>query len=414
MMAINNTEQKIEILAPAGDLEKLRFAYIYGADAAYVGGGSFSLRSGSGMDLDMLAEARNIADSFGKKLYVAVNIFADNDEVQRFPEFLTALAEIGPDGLIVSDPGIFSCCREYAPQLPLHISTQSNNTNWRTARFWREQGASRIVLARELSLSEASEIAVRGGLETEIFIHGAICISYSGRCLLSSYFNQRSANKGDCTHPCRWKYALMEETRPGVYLPVFEDQQGTYIMNSKDLCLIDRIPELVQGGFSSWKIEGRNKSAYYVANTVRVYRQALNAYQQEGEEYQTRPQWREELEKISHREYTENFALHEPGEHDFRYHSSANSRDWDFAAVLHDCHDGRLWLEQRNHFVPGDSLELLLPDGGNMLFPVTAIYDEEGQELDAARHPKQRISIPYAGQLDCYFPLICRRQAAAE
>ncbi|MDO4733095.1 MAG: U32 family peptidase C-terminal domain-containing protein [Bacillota bacterium] len=407
-------EKKIEILAPAGDLEKLRFAYIYGADAAYVGGGDFSLRAVSGMDLDMLAAARQIAASMGKKLYVAVNIFADNEEIRRLPDFLRTLAELHPDGLIVSDPGVFSVCREHCPQIPLHISTQANNTNWRSARFWQEQGASRIVLARELSLREGAEISALGGLETEVFVHGAICISYSGRCLLSCYFNQRSANKGDCTHPCRWKYSLMEETRPGVYLPVFEDAQGTYIMNSKDLCLIDRVPELVRGAFSSWKIEGRNKSAYYVANTVRIYRQALDCCLREGEEYRARPAWREELEKISHREYTENFALQEPGEKDFRYQSSQNSRVWDFAAILHDCKDGRLWLEQRNYFQPGDHLELILPDGRNLLLPVPAIYDEEGQPLEAARHPKQRVSIPYSGKLDCSQPLICRRQAAQE
>lgn len=403
-------QNKIEILAPAGDLEKLRFAYIYGADAAYVGGGAFSLRAVSGMDLDMLASARQIADSMGKKLYVAVNIFADNEEIRQLPDFLSALVEIGPDGLIVSDPGVFSSCREYCPQLPLHISTQSNNTNWRTAQFWKQQGASRIVLARELSLAEGAAISVQGGLETGIFVHGAICISYSGRCLLSSYFNQRSANKGDCTHPCRWKYALMEETRPGVYLPVFEDAQGSYIMNSKDLCLIDRVPALVRAGFASWKIEGRNKSAYYVANTVRIYRQALDCYLQEGAAYYTRPEWREELEKISHREYTENFALHQPDEKDFRYQSSQNSRGWDFAAVLHACKEGRLWLEQRNYFQIGDCLEVILPDGSNRLLPVSAIYDEEDQPLDAARHPKQSVSIPFAGELDCSQPLICRRQ----
>lgn len=413
MMEIIN-QKKIEILAPAGDLEKLRFAYIYGADAAYVGGGAFSLRSASGMDLDTLASAREIADSMGKKLYVAVNIFADNEEIERLPDFLLALAEIRPDGLIVSDPGVFSTSREYCPQLPLHISTQANNTNWRTAKFWQQQGASRIVLARELSLKEGAEISALGGLETEIFVHGAICISYSGRCLLSSYFNQRSANKGDCTHPCRWKYALMEESRPGIYLPLFEDTQGTYIMNSKDLCLIDRVPELVEAGFSSWKIEGRNKSAYYVANTVRVYRQALDCYLREGEAYSARPGWREELEKISHREYTENFALHQPDEKDFRYQSSQSSRGWDFAAVLHDCKDGRLWLEQRNYFQIGDELELILPDGSNRLLPINAIYDEEGQALDAARHPKQKVSIPFSGKLDCSQPLICRREKAQE
>lgn len=402
-------QTRVELLAPGGDLEKLRFAYLYGADAAYVGGGLFSLRAGSGMTLEELAEARQIAWAMGKRLYVAVNVFATNADVEQLPKFLHDLATLQPDGLIVSDPGIFRLCRSLIPQIPLHISTQANNTNWQTARFWKELGAKRIVLARELSFTDSAVIAEKGGLETEVFVHGAICISYSGRCLLSSYLNQRSANKGDCTHPCRWKYALMEETRPGVYLPITEDERGTYILNSKDLCLIERIPELVTAGFSSWKIEGRNKSAYYVANTVRVYRQALDAYLQEGQDYQFRPKWKEELEKLGNRGYTENFALQSPTEEDFQYQSSVSSRTWEFAAVLFDYKDGRLWLEQRNHFAIGDELEILFPDGKNKSILVTAIYDENGQLIGAAKHPKQRISIPFSGTIPGPLPLICRQ-----
>ena len=408
MMATNKVPV-VELLAPGGDLEKLRFAYLYGADAAYVGGGGFSLRSGSGMTLEELAEARPIASSMGKKLYVAVNLFAVNKDIEVLPEFLRDVAALHPDGLIISDPGVFRLCRLYAPQVPLHISTQANNTNWQTARFWRDLGATRIVLARELSLADGGVIAAKGGLETEIFVHGAICISYSGRCLLSSYLNQRSANKGDCTHPCRWKYALMEETRPGVYLPVLEDTRNSYILNSKDLCLIERIPDLVTAGFSSWKIEGRNKSAYYVANVVRVYRQALTAYLQEGRDYQFRTIWKQELEKLGNRGYTENFALQSPTEKDFCYQSSISRRTWEFAAVLRDCRDGRLWLEQRNYFAVGDELEILFPDGKDQTIAVSAIYDEAGQSLEAARHPKQRISIPFSGSIPGPFPLVCRQ-----
>lgn len=402
---------KPEILAPAGDLEKLRFAYLYGADAAYIGGGGFSLRAGAGFSLEEIAQARVLADTLHKKLYVAINLYAHNCDIAALPAYIQDLARLKPDALIVSDPGVFALCRQIAPEIALHISTQANNTNWLSARFWRGQGARRIVLARELRLSEAAEIAVQGGLETEIFVHGAMCISYSGRCLLSAFLTGRDANRGDCSHACRWQYSLQEQRRPGEFFPLEEDARGSYILNSRDLCLIDLIPELAAAGIGAWKIEGRNKSAYYVANTVRVYRAALDAYLAEGEDYACRPAWREELRKISHRDYTTGFALGQPGADAFRYPDGGYIRGYDFAAIILAQEAGWLHLEQRNHFQPGDRLEILLPDGGNQDLIVEAVYDRQQQRLDAARHPRQRLLLPYAGPELPPHPLICRRAA---
>ena len=280
-----------ELLAPAGDLEKLRFAYIYGADAAYIGGGEYSLRLNSGFDLPGIAEAVDLAQSMEKKLYVAVNSFLRNKDMDRLPQYLQELSGIAPDALILSDPGVFALAKEYAPNIPLHISTQSNITNWRSAQMGHDLGAQRVILSRELSLDEAAEISERADIETEIFIHGAMCISYSGRFLLSSFITGRSANLGNCSHPCRYNYVLEEEKRPGEYFPISEDEKGSYIMNSKDLCLIRQIPRLCGGGFASLKIEGRNKSAYYVANCVRIYRAALDAYAADPEHYCLDPLW---------------------------------------------------------------------------------------------------------------------------
>lgn len=402
-----------ELLAPAGDLEKLRFAYIYGADAAYIGGGNFSLRGTAGCDLQTLAEACRIRSEFGKRLYVAVNIYANNADIAQLPDYLRALAALAPDGLLVSDPGVFALARQYAPEIPLHISTQANNTNWMSARFWAGQGAARIVLARELSLDEAAEIAAQGGLETEVFVHGAVCISYSGRCLISQFLTGRSANRGDCSHPCRWQYALQEETRPGEYFPVCEDSRGSYIMNSKDLCLLELTPQLAAGGFAAWKIEGRNKSAYYTANVVRVYRAALDAYLRAPAQWRLCPEWAAELAKVSHRGYTTGFARAVPGPDAFRYDDGGYLRSHDFAAVALASSGGSLLLEQRNHFARGDMLELLLPDASNLSLPLTAIFDaESGAPLPAARHPKMRVRIPCDEAVSrLSFPLVCRRAA---
>jgi len=415
MKEINNIAspaivKKPELVAPAGDVEKLRFAYIYGADAAYVGGGGFSLRAAAGLCLEEIREARRIADAYQRRLYVAVNIYADNQDLDGLTAYLSAVAEIGPDALIVSDPGVFALARENAPALPLHISTQANITNWRAARFWKELGARRAVLSRELSLAQAAEVGERSGLETEIFVHGALCVSYSGRCLLSSYLTGRSANQGDCCQPCRWKYALVEEQRPGRYLPVGQDERGGYILNSRDLCLIGLVPELMRCGCDAWKIEGRNKSAYYVANTTRVFRAAIDSYFRAPEEYRLCPDWQEELAKLSHRGYTRGFALDKPDADAFRYEDGGYIRGYDFAAILWEADGDRLSLEQRNHFAPGDELEILLPDGANLKFPVTALYDQLGAPLAAANHPRQMVRVPNPLPVRLSGPLVCRRR----
>ncbi|MBQ1501396.1 MAG: U32 family peptidase C-terminal domain-containing protein [Firmicutes bacterium] len=400
-----------ELLAPAGDLEKLHFAYIYGADAAYIGGGEYSLRLNAGFTLPQIKEAVALARSRGKKLYVAVNSFLRGDALEPLAAYLSELAEIGPDALILSDPGVFSLAREYAQALPVHISTQANVTNWRAARFWREMGAQRVILSRELSLAEGEQISARAGIETEVFIHGAMCISFSGRCLLSSFMTGRSANLGNCSHPCRYKYVLEEEKRPGEYYPIAEDDHGSYIMNSRDLCLLAYIPTLCRGGFSSLKIEGRNKSAYYVANCVRVYRAALDAYAADPEHYVCDPRWYEELQKVSHRRYTEAFAEGPAAASSMRYDDGGYVRGYDFAAVLRKAEAGSLLLEQRNHIAIGDELEIILPDGGSISVPVGEIYDEDGLPLAAANHPRQLVRIPFASQWELDAPLILRRPA---
>ena len=398
-----------ELLAPAGDLEKLKFAYIYGADAAYAGAGEYSLRANSGFSLDEIEQGISLAHNLDKKLYLALNAFVRDHDLTSLPDYLRQLAQLRPDGLIVSDPGVFRLCKRYAPEIPLHISTQSNNMNSETMHFWAEQGASRAVLSRELSIAEAASAASVDDIESEIFIHGAICISYSGRCLMSSYLTGRSANSGDCSQPCRWRYALCEEKRPGEYFPIEEDGRGTYFFNSRDLCLLPLLPQLMQGGFSSWKIEGRNKSAYYVANTVRIYHTAMQAYYADPEGWSCQPEWLRELEKVSHRQYTDNFALSVPKSDSYRYDQGQPVRDYDFAAVINSCEKGMLCLEQRNHFAVGDELEALLPDGNSLFIPVVAIFDEAGSRITSACHPRQIVYIPYEKPLCSNLPLICRR-----
>ncbi|MCL2496213.1 MAG: U32 family peptidase [Clostridiales bacterium] len=388
---------KPELLAPAGDMEKLRVAFNYGADAVYVGGKDFSLRAAAGnFTMEELAEAADYAHSFGKKLYLAVNIFARNEDLKALPDYLRQAASARVDALIVSDLGVFDLARQYAPVLPLHISTQANNVNWQSAAMWARLGAQRVILGRELSLAEATQISALSGLETEYFVHGAMCMAYSGRCLMSSFFTGRDANRGDCAQPCRWRYTVQEEQRPGEYMSVEEDARGSYIFNSKDLCLIDALPQLLTAGISALKIEGRNKSAYYIANVTRVYRQAIDAVFAEGEGFSIRNEWREELAKISHREYTQGFAFAKTAAQAQRYTSSDPVRGYDFVAIAQRIEAGWLVLEQRNHFEPGDKLELLLPPpcGGHMDLPVTELYNEQGQKLSAAVHPRQTVFLP--------------------
>lgn len=400
-----------ELLAPAGDLEKLRFAYIYGADAVYAGAGDYSLRSGSGFTLSQIEQGTALARRWNKRFYLALNSFLRDDELKALPAYLERLSVLDPDGLIVSDPGVFNLCRRYASQVPLHISTQANNMNAETLRFWGQLGAVRAVLSRELTLKQAASVAAASDIECEIFVHGAICIAYSGRCLISRYLTGRSANRGDCAQPCRWRYALCEEKRPGEFFPIAEDERGSYFFNSRDLCLLPCLPQLLSGGFASWKIEGRNKSAYYTANTVRIYRAALDSCLSKPDAWTCRENWQQELEKVSHRQYTCNFAFSEPDESAYRFQDSQPLRSYDFAAVARKWENGLLYLEQRNHLRIGDVLEILLPGDGIWSLPVSAIYDEDGRRIPAASHPRQQIAIPAEQPPPMELPLICRRPA---
>ena len=400
-----------ELLAPAGDLEKLSFAFSYGADAVYAGAGKYSLRADSDLSLNDIEQGIGLARRLGKRFYLALNAFMRDDDLRTLPAFLEQAAALAPDAFIVSDPGVFRLCKRYAPNVALHISTQSNNMNAETLRFWADLGASRVVLSRELSIEQAAEIVDSAGIESEIFIHGAICISYSGRCLISSYLTSRSANSGDCAQPCRWRYALSEEKRPGEFFPIEEDERGSYFFNSRDLCLLPYLPHLIRGRFTSWKIEGRNKSAYYVANVVRIYREALNSYLKEPGNWLCRSEWLQELEKVSHRQYTSNFAISQPDADSYRYFDGQPVRNYDFAAVALSWDNGLLKLEQRNHIVPGDEIEVLLPDGGLWTITVKEIFDEEGRRIASANHPRQFFFIPCTPPPAIQLPLICRRVA---
>ncbi|MDO4582140.1 MAG: U32 family peptidase [Bacillota bacterium] len=399
-----------ELLAPAGDMERLSFAYKYGADAAYIGCGDYSLRAGTGFGLAEIEAAVRLAHGQNKKLYAALNVFAGNDDIAALPDYIRRLAQLGPDALIVSDPGVFDLAREYAPAIGLHISTQANNTNWRSARFWARQGASRVVLARELPYAQAAAIAALGGLQTEIFVHGAVCISYSGRCLLSSFMTARDANHGACSHPCRWQYALCEQRRPGEYFAIEQDERGSYILNSRDLCLIGRIPELCAGGFDSLKIEGRNKSAYYVANCLRIYRAALDAYAADPDAFSCAEKWRNELAKVSHRGYCEGFFAGAPAEDAYRYDDGGYEREYDFCALALAYDGERLHLEQRNHLSAGDMLEILLPSDEHLCLELHDLREEDGAPIAAAPHPRQHISVAAAELPELPLPLICRRR----
>lgn len=389
--------KKPELLAPAGNLEKLRMAVRFGADAVYLGGKAFGLRAGAGnFSEEELARGIQFAHDHGVKVYVTVNIFAHNHDLAEFPGYLETIRELQADGIIVSDPGVFRLARQRVPDLPIHISTQANNTNWSTALFWQELGAKRIVLARELSLREIQEIHEHAGIELEVFVHGAMCISYSGRCLLSNYLAGRNANKGDCAHPCRWNYRLVEEKRPGEYFPVVEDEKGTYFFNSKDLCLAEHIPSLINAGVGSFKIEGRMKSSYYVATVVKVYREVIDAFWAERETFSFDPKWRKELAKVSHRHYTTGFAFRKPDENDHRYDTSSYVRSYDFIGTVlaYLPETGEMRVEQRNHMAVGDKIEIVPPKGPFLSWQITAMKNEFGEPIERAPHPRQEVRMP--------------------
>lgn len=387
-----------ELLAPAGDLEKLIIALHYGADSVYIGGKDFSLRSFAGnFTPEEMKQGIQHAHQYGKKVYVALNIIPHNEHLPEITKYVKDISPLKPDGLIISDPAVLEICRETVPHIPLHLSTQASAASWRAVGFWEKQGFSRAVLARELSLKEIKEIRSRVTLEIECFIHGAMCISYSGRCLLSRYMVNRDANLGECAHPCRWRYHLVEEQRPGEYHPVFEDQHGTYIMNSRDLCMIEHIPALVDAGVDCFKIEGRMKSVHYVATITRAYRRALEAYRANPESYIPENSLLGELEKISHRPYTTGFYLDKPGSRDQVYEESSYRQEYDFIGMVkeYDEEKGMALVEQRNHFAVGETVEILSPQGEPFQQKIEKIFTPEGEPVDRAPHPQQLLLVPF-------------------
>ncbi len=401
------SERKIELLAPAGDMERLEMAVAYGADAVYLAGTTFGMRSFAGnFTPEELKRAVALCHKKGVRVHVTCNTMPRNDEVARLPEWLTYLDQVGVDAVILADVGVMALAGKYAPHVQRHISTQASIVNYETARAWHDLGADRVILARELSLDEIREIRDKTPpeLELEAFAHGAMCVSYSGRCLLSNYMTGRDSNRGACAQPCRYKYALMEEKRPGEYFPVYEDEKGTYIMNSRDMCTIDHVAELMDAGLDSLKLEGRAKSAYYAAIVTGAYRHAIDAALA-GQPLD--PVWRDEVEHISHRHYSTGFYFGQPGQftQDSRY-----IRDWQIVAKVRSCTpDGRAVLTLNNKFSVGDQLELVGPGLRPRPVTVKALWDEDGQSLDQVRKPQMVFQL----DLPCQAPplSLLRRQA---
>lgn len=391
-----------ELLIPASSLEVLKTAVMFGADAVYIGGEAFGLRAkAKNFSMEDMKEGVQFAHDHGARVHVTVNILAHNDDLEGAAEYLKELKEIGPDALIIADPAIFMLAKEICPEIERHVSTQANNTNYGTFNFWWNLGAKRVVTARELSLKEIKEIRahIPEEMEIESFIHGAMCISYSGRCLLSNFFTGRDANRGACTHPCRWKYAVVEETRPGEYLPVYENERGTYIFNSKDLCMIEHIPELVEAGIDSLKIEGRMKTALYVATVARTYRKAIDDYFADPELYEKNMDWyKAEISKCTYRQFTTGFYFGKPDENTQIYDNNTYVNEYIYLGIVEAVKDSLCRIEQRNKFCVGDSIEIMKPDGTNVPVTVEAMYTEEGESVDSAPHPKQvlwiKLSMP--------------------
>ncbi len=401
---------KPELLAPAGDLEKLKMAINYGADAVYLGGERFGLRKASkNFTIEQIKEGVQYAHNRGKKVYVTMNVIPHNDDLVGLEEYVTELYNAGIDAVIVSDPGVFTVIRKTVPELPIHLSTQASVTNYETVMFWYNLGIKRIVLARELTLKEIKEIIDKApdDLEIEVFVHGSMCISYSGRCLLSNYMTGRDANRGDCAQACRWKYYLVEEKRPGQYYPVFEDDKGTYIFNSKDLCMIEYIPELIEAGIKSFKIEGRVKSSYYVATVLRSYRMAIDEYLKDPENYTFNEEWLNEIKKASHRDFTTGFYFGKPTEKDQVYGTSSYIRNYDFVGLVldYDKETGLATVEQRNRMQVGEEVEIFGPGKDYFTQTIEKMYDEEGKEIDVAPHPQQIVKIPMKQPVDSWYIL---------
>ncbi len=392
----NIENRKPELLVPASCLEVLKTAVIYGADAVYIGGEAFGLRAkAKNFSMEDMAAGIAFAHEHGVRVYVTANILAHNEDLEGVRRYFEELKEIGPDALIISDPGVFAIAREVLPEMELHISTQANNTNYGTYRFWHQLGAKRVVSARELSLEEIRQIRdhIPEELEIETFIHGAMCISYSGRCLLSNFLTGRDANQGACTHPCRWKYAVMEESRPGQYLPIEENERGTFIFNSKDLCMIEHIPDLFAAGIDSFKIEGRMKTALYVAAVARTYRRAMDDYKKDPALYQANMEWyKAEIGKCTTRQFTTGFFYGKPTADMQIYDANTYTQEMIYLGIVGAVReDGSFGLEQKNKFSVGETIEIMKPDGRNIPVTVLSITDEEGNGQESAPHPKQKL-----------------------
>jgi putative protease len=382
-----------ELLIPASSLEVLKTAVIFGADAVYIGGEAFGLRAkAKNFSMEEMREGIEFAHEHDVKVYVTANILAHNSDLPEVRKYFEELKELKPDALIIADPGVFDIAKEVCPEIERHISTQANNTNYGTYNFWYRQGASRVVSARELSMKELKELRanIPEDLEIETFIHGAMCISYSGRCLLSNYFTGRDANRGACTHPCRWKYAVVEETRPGEYMPVYENERGTYIFNSKDLCMIEHIPELIDAGIDSLKIEGRMKTALYVATVARTYRKAIDDYQKDPELYrQNMPWYLDQISNCTYRKFTTGFFFGKPDDDAQIYDSNTYVKDYTYLGIVGGTEGGLCRIEQRNKFSVGETIEIMKPDGRNVEVTVERIINEDGEEQESAPHSKQ-------------------------
>ena len=396
-----------ELLIPASSLEVLKTAVIFGADAVYIGGEAFGLRAkAKNFSMEDMKEGIQFAHEHNVRVYVTANILAHNGDLPGVEEYFKELKEIGPDALIISDPGVFMIAKRVCPEIEIHISTQANNTNYGTYRFWHELGAKRVVSARELSMKEIKEIRsnIPDDLEIETFVHGAMCISYSGRCLLSNYFTGRDANQGACTHPCRWKYAVMEESRPGEYLPVYENERGTYIFNSKDLCMIGHIPDLIDAGIDSFKIEGRMKTALYVATVARTYRKAIDDYLKDPVLYEKNMPWYlDQISNCTYRQFTTGFFYGKPDSEAQIYDSNTYVKEYTYLGIVGGSNaEGLYRIEQRNKFSVGETIEIMKPNGDNIKAKVLRIVNEEGGEQVSAPHPKQVLYIDLGVPMEQY------------
>lgn len=407
-----------ELLVPASSLEVLQVAVIFGADAVYIGGEAFGLRAkAKNFSKEDMSEGVRFAHEHGVKVYVTANILAHNQDLEGVRKYFEELREIGPDALIISDPGVYQIAKEVCPEIERHISTQANNTNYGTYQFWYQMGAKRVVTARELSLEEIREIRSRipEDMEIETFIHGAMCISYSGRCLLSNYLTGRDSNQGTCTHPCRWKYSVMEESRPGEYFPVYENERGTFIFNSKDLCMIEHIPDLINAGIDSFKIEGRMKTALYVATVARTYRKAIDDYLKDPALYEENMSWyQEQISNCTYRQFTTGFFYGKPTQEAQIYDNNTYIKEYTYLGIVGETNEeGKYCISQRNKFSVGEQIEVMKPNGDNIEATVKSIQDEEGNQMESAPHPKQILYIDLGIKLDRY-DILRRKEPVTE